>query len=487
MIDLEGLDATAQAALVRNREVTAIELVDAAITRAEARNPSLNAIIHPRYERARHDAHAAPDGPFRGVPIVVKDLDGPMAGEPYHMGTRLLRDAHHVADHDAYLFAKLRAAGFVVIGKTNSPELGLLPTTEPAAYGPTRNPWDLTRSPGGSSGGTGAAVAAGIVPLGHAGDGGGSIRIPASMCGLVGLKPSRGRVSLGPDEGQAWDGLVARHVLSRTVRDSAAVLDVLAGAMPGDPYTAPPPSAPFASSMEQPLGTLRIGLCTEAPAGVCDVDPECVAATEAAARTLESLGHTVEPAWPDALAEANLLSTYLVVTATAVARDLSRIAAIVGRALVRNDVEHLTWSFAEMAAGFSAAAHAEAIDTMHAWSRRIAAWWRPEDGRGFDLLLTPTLAALPPLVGAIDGNHEEPGRTLAAAIPFGAFTVPWNITGQPAISVPLRTSNRTSGRGAALPVGVQLVAPQGGEAVLLAAAADLEAAGPWWSRPRHST
>ncbi|MFI5047428.1 MAG: amidase [Acidimicrobiia bacterium] len=476
MADLDAMDATAQAALVRDGEVSATELVDTAIERAEARNPALNAIIHTRYGRA-HDEAAATDStqPFRGVPIVVKDHDGALAGEPYHHGNRLLRDLGYVAPHDSWLVTKLRRAGFVPIGKTNVPELGLLPTTEPAAYGPSRNPWDTSRSPGGSSGGSGAAVAARIVPVAHAGDGGGSIRIPASMCGLVGLKPTRGRVSLGPDEGQAWDGLVVRHVLTTSVRDSAAILDVLAGPMPGDPYTAPLPDRPFLDAVVADPAPLRIGLRTEAPDQACAVDPQCVAATEEAGRLLESLGHVVEPAWPSALDEGDLASIFVVIAATAVARDLSGIAAIAGRALTHDDVEHLTWAFAEMAAGFGAAAHAEAIDSAHAWSRRIAQWWAGPDAPGYDLLLTPTLAAPTPVVGTVDGDHRDPSATLLGAIPYGAFTLAWNVTGQPAISLPLSTAD-------GLPLGVQLVAATGGEPLLLAVAAQLEEAQPWRDR-----
>ncbi|HEX5587175.1 MAG TPA: amidase [Acidimicrobiia bacterium] len=476
MTDLAVADATEQAALVRSGAASALELVDAAIERAELRNPALNAIIHTRFERARAEATAAPDGPFRGVPIVVKDLDGPLAHEPYHLGNRLLRALGHVADHDSWLHARLRGAGCVVIGKTNAPELGLLPTTEPAAYGPSRNPWDTTRSPGGSSGGSAAAVAAGIVALGHAGDGGGSIRIPASMCGLFGLKPTRGRVSLGPDEGEVWDGLVVRHVLTRSVRDSAAVLDVIAGPMPGDPYSAPPPDGSFLDALASPVGQLRIGIRTHAPASVSAVHPACVAATEATARMLESLGHVVEPASPAALDEGELLSTFLVLAATAVAHDLARIGEIAGRSVQADDVEALTWSYAELAAGFSAADHAAALANAHAWSRRVAEWWSPADDRkGFDLLLTPTLAAPPPLIGTVDGSHPEPGVTLAAATPFAAFTLPFNITGQPAMSVPLAMAD-------GLPVGTQLVGPTDGEPLLLGLAAQLEAAHPWIGR-----
>src|SRR5690348_15601128 len=237
--DLSRLDATAQAALVRNGDATPLELVDAAITRVEKVNGELNAVIHPLFERARATAQSQelPDGPFRGVPIVVKDLDGELAGTPYHAGNKALKARNNVSTFTSYLFAKLEAAGFVIVGKTNTPEFGLMTTTEPEAYGPARNPWNTAHSTGGSSGGSAAAVASGMVPLAHAGDGGGSIRVPASHCGLFGLMPSRGRVSLGPDEGEAWAGLVRRHVVTHTVRDSATVLDALQGYMRGDWYS----------------------------------------------------------------------------------------------------------------------------------------------------------------------------------------------------------------------------------------------------------
>ena len=272
--------------------------------------------------RRRHGT--LPKGPFRGVPIVVKDYDGTTKGDPYHAGNRLLKAVGYVADHDSYLHAKLREAGFVFVGKTNCPELGLLPVSEPLAYGPARNPWDVMRSPGGSSGGTAAAVASGMVPLGHAGDGGGSIRIPASMCGLFGLKPSRGRISLGPDEGEAWAGLVVRHVITRSVRDSAAVLDVLAGPMPGDPYTAPPPVRPYLDEVGAPPGPLRIGIRTTATAGLTETDPACVAAAEDAARLLESLGHIVEVASPAALDDITLLMAFSTITNACLVHDVAQ-------------------------------------------------------------------------------------------------------------------------------------------------------------------
>jgi amidase len=259
--DLGNLDAVTQAKLVRDGEVSPLELVDAAIERIERCNPELNAVIHERFDMARTEARGElPDGPLRGVPMVVKDLDGVTAGDPYHAGTRHLRDAGYIATHDSNLQARLKQAGLIVLGRTNTPELGLIPTTEPEAYGPSRNPWDTGRSTGGSSGGSAAAVASHMVALAHAGDGGGSIRIPASECGLVGLFPSRGRTSLGPEHAEAWGGLVRRHVLTRTVLDSAVVLDAVHGWMPGDPYTAPTPAR--CASACAPKPAIRPSLCT---------------------------------------------------------------------------------------------------------------------------------------------------------------------------------------------------------------------------------
>ena len=314
--DLAALDATAQAGLVASGEVTAAELVDAAIARIEATNPAVNAVIHPLFDRARARAAAPADGPFSGVPIVVKDLDGELAGAPLHLGNKLLKEIGYVATDSSYLFDKLEDAGFVIVGKTNTPEFGLQTTTEPHAYGATHNPWDPTRSTGGSSGGSAAAVAAGLVPVAHAGDGGGSIRIPSSECGLRGPEAvARSRVASARRTARCGTGSSPGTWSTRSVRDSAAILDLLAGEMPGDPYTAPPPAAPVRDRRRPRPAPLRIGLRTDAIAAMCEVDPECAAAAEAAAKTLESLGHTVEVASPAALDESELVGTFLNVVA----------------------------------------------------------------------------------------------------------------------------------------------------------------------------
>ncbi|MDQ1429787.1 MAG: amidase [Actinomycetota bacterium] len=472
--DLGVLDATALAELVRDGSVSPRELVDAALARIDAVNPSLNAVIHRLDERARAEAEAAPDGPFRGVPILVKDLDGSLGGEPLHLGNRLLRDLGYTADHDSYLFAKLRAAGCIIVGKTNTPELGLLPTTESHAYGAAHNPWDLTRSPGGSSGGSAAAVASGVVPFAHAGDGGGSIRIPASACGLFGLKPTRGRVSLGPDDGEAWAGLVARHVVTRSVRDSAAVLDVISTPVLGDPYSAAPPARPYVHDVGIDPGALRIGsLLVNSPAGLVEVDPVCMDAAKDAKVLLEQVcGHTVESGYPEALDDIALLVHFTTVLAASTAYDVHKLAAMAGRALGPEDVEPFTWAQAELGRAVTAEAYIDAVESLRAWSRRIVRWWEP-DGGGFDLLLTPTMAKPPAPLGEIRG--DDPEGALLNATPYAAFTVPFNVTGQPAMSVPLHWAD-------GLPIGVQLVAAPGREDVLFRVAAQLEAARPWIDR-----
>ncbi len=474
MTDLATLDAVAQADLVRRGELSPVELVEAAITRIEKIDHDLNAVIHRRFEKARDDVASAtlPDGPFRGVPIVLKDLDGLSMGDPCHEGNQLLKEIDWHAEHDSFLFAKLRAAGFVFVGKTNTPEFGLMPTTEPLAYGPTHNPWNLERSPGGSSGGSAAAVASGMVPVGHAGDGGGSIRIPASACGLFGLKPTRGRASFGPDDGESWAGLVVRHVVSRSVRDSAAVLDVIAGEMPGDPYTAPPPARPFAAEVGADPGRLRIGLRTDAPAALCETHPDCVAAAEDAARLLESLGHTIEPTSPAAFDESDLMGMFLTIMTPWVVHDIETVARRAGRTVTAADVEPLTWAYAEIGRAYTASQYLEAVNSAHAWSRRVARWW----DQGYDLMLTPTMAVPPTVLGELVPPAENPLEGAVGATPVAAFTALLNVTGQPAMSVPLFWTADD------LPIGTQLAAAYGREDLLLRVAGQLEAARPWAER-----
>ncbi len=472
--DLSVLDATAQAELVRKGEASPGELVDAAIARIEKLDPELNAVITPLFEKAR-DAARAPDlpqGTFRGVPFLLKDLGAWSAGDRYCAGMRLLRDLDWREPEDSFLAARYRAAGFVFVGKSNTPEFGSVTTTEPEAFGPCRNPWDPSRSVGGSSGGSGAAVAAGLVPAGHANDGGGSIRIPASACGLVGLKPTRGRVSLGPAMGEIWAGLVADHVVTRSVRDSAAILDATAGPMGGDPYYAPPPARPFAAEVGAAPGRLRIGLRTQTGNPEMATHPDCIRAATDAAKLLESLGHHVEEASPAALDDLSVFGPFSVLLSSWTARDIDAWSARTGRPIGPGDVEAHNWVMAEIGRKHSASQYIEAVTALHQHARRVQQWW--EDG--FDLLLTPTLAEPPPPLGEFTPTPDDPLRGLVRSGPFAAYTSPFNITGQPGISLPLHWND------AGLPIGVQLVAAYAREDLLFRIAAQLEEAKPWKDR-----
>lgn len=476
MTELATLDATAQAELVRKGEVTPIELVDEAINRIEKLNPELNAVIHPMYDKARKAASGQlPDGPFRGVPFLLKDLMASSRGDPYHYGTRFLKDAGWTATEDTYLVEKFRQAGFVVVGRTNVPELGAWTTTEPASYGPTRNPWNTSRSTGGSSGGSAAAVASGMVAAAHGNDGGGSIRIPASECGLVGLKPTRGRTSLGPTFGEAWEGLVVENALTRTVRDTAAILDAIAGSMPGDPYAAPPPDNPYSKEVGADPGKLRIGLM--ATAAAAEVKADCIAAVEKASRLLSDLGHHVEDSHPAALGE-DVTTPVLTLITTAQARDLEYWGELLGRTLGPDDVDSDNWTIAEMGREVSGTKYLADKAALHAWSRRIAAWWAD----GFDLLVTPTIPEPPPALGDLVPDPSMPLGGFLRSGQFVAFTMPFNVTGQPAISLPIHWSDDN------LPIGVQLVAAYGREDLLIRVAAQLEETSKWADRwpPVHA-
>jgi amidase len=467
------LDATAQAALVRTGEVSPLELVDAAIERLERRNPELNAVIHPALERARERARAdeLPSGPFRGVPFLMKDIGGDEGGQPLHAGLAFAKAAGWKAPEDSYFTEKIADAGLISLGRTNTPELALLPTTEPDAYGPTRNPWGLDYSSGGSSGGASAAVAAGIVAAAHASDGGGSIRGPASMCALVGLKPSRGRCSFGPGLGERWSGFSAEFVVTRSVRDSAALLDVTAGPMPGDPYSAAPPDRPFEQALGVDPGRLRVGLMKIAPrAG--ELDPEAVEAVEKTARALEAHGHSVEESHPGALDDPAVIAAYVSVVTSNVARALDAWGQKLGRPVEQQDVEPLTWELAERGRATTAPELLATLEFVHGFGRQVAKWW----GDGFDLLLTPTQAKPPPRIGTLYSTKEEPLRAFLLAAPYGTFTLPFNLSGQPAISLPSHWTDD------GLPLGSQLVAPMGREDLLLQVASQLEESLGWLDR-----
>ena len=471
MKELAFLDATAQAELVRTKELSPLELVDRAIARIESLNPKLNAVISTRFEDARAAASSGrlPDGAFRGVPFLLKDLDAYSAGDPYHCGIQALRKAGWKAHGDSHLAAKFRAAGLIFLGKTNTPELGLSVTTEPAAYGISRNPWNPAHSTGGSSGGSAAAVASGMVPAAHASDGGGSIRIPASECGLVGLKPSRGRISLGPDYGEYWAGMVISSVVTRTVRDTAAMLDATCEPMPGDPYVAPPPARPFRSEVGADPGSLRIGVLRGLSA--FEIHEDCRQAVEVARVALERLGHRLEESQPAALDDSEFTQHLLNVVTSWTAASLDEWGLKLGRPLGPDDVEPSTWAIAEMGRVVTAAQYVATLAALSRYTRQMASWWN----EGFDVLVTPTIAAPPPLLGELAATPEDP-LGLINTLPLVPFTAPFNVTGQPAISLPLHWNP------GGLPIGVQLIASYGREDVLLRLAAQLERALPWKDR-----
>ncbi|MHB8505043.1 MAG: amidase [Acidimicrobiales bacterium] len=465
-------DATALAAAIAAGELSPLEAVDAAIARIEAVDPALNAVIHRRVEAARAEAAGElPDGPFRGVPLLLKDLGAAMAGEPMHCGLGVAKAAGHRAEVDNAVVRRLRGAGFVVVGRTNVPELGTTVTTEPVAYAPARNPWSTDHSTGGSSGGSAAAVASGMVPAAHATDGGGSIRVPASECALVGLKPSRGRVSHAPD-GEAWMGGTTDGVVTRTVRDTAAVLDVLAGPEPGDPYAAAPLPRPLAAEVGADPGRLRIGVLDRPPgSGAAAAAPDAAAgeAARAAATALDELGHHVADAHPAALDDdVEYADRFITIVATNVARDLADWEATLGRPIGEADIEPANVFLRAVGVAVSASDYLAAVDWLYAFSRRVASWW----AEGWDLLLTPVLNGPPPPLGWLSDPDEGFGRLQALL----AYTSQWNMTGQPAISLPLHWTAD------GLPVGVQLVAGAGREDLLVEVAAQLEAARPWSSR-----
>lgn len=474
--DLNRLDATAQAELVRSGEASPSELVEAAISRAQEVNPEINAIIHPLYEEAREKASGdLPDGPFTGVPFLFKDLGAVLAGHPLHTGSRVLKEFGLTAPFDSALGRRFADAGLVTIGKTNTPEWGILPTTEPVAYGATRNPWDLGRSPGGSSGGSAAAVAAGIVPVAHANDGGGSIRIPASSNGLVGLKPSRARVSLAPYTGDSMSGLTVEFVVTRSVRDAARMLDWVQGPEPGDPYAAMPPARPYVEELDAEPGRLTIALLTESLTGD-EIAPEAVDAARRSAADLEALGHViVEPELTLAGGPIDLYETFISRWAAGVAETAATVEIVVGRSLTADDVEPLTWTLIERGRRESAAHYLFAVTQHQAMSRMIASMYEGGEG-AIDLIMTPTLADVPPPLGSYDDSGPDPMTALDYARRIATFTGAFNATGQPALSLPLQQSE------SGLPIGIQFVAPIWREDVLIRIAGQLERAHPWAGR-----
>jgi amidase len=468
VIDVERYDGLGLAELVRTREVTPEELLEACLARIDKRNPVVNAIVTRMDDQARAAIRAGvPAGPFSGVPYVLKDLGALYAGVVTSYGARMF--ARNVPDHDSELTARLKRAGLVIVGKSNTPELGLSPSTEPRLFGPTRNPWRLEHSAGGSSGGSAAAVACGMLPMAHATDGGGSIRIPASACGLFGLKPTRARNPLGPDVGEGWGGASVAHAVTWSVRDSAALLDATSGADVGDPYWAPPPARPFLTEVGRDPGPLRIAL-NVTPWNGSPVHPECAEAARAAARLCASLGHHVEEARPE-IDEAAWLHATRVVVSASVTAALEAGAAGLGRSLSEDDVERMTWARVADARTMSAADYARSMAVVHRTGRAVARFMTTHD-----VILSPTMCAPPPRLGVLDMSTTDNAAYATALFASIGFTSLFNWSGNPAMSVPLAMS--ASG----LPLGVQFAARFGEEATLFRLGAQLEAAQPWAGR-----
>jgi amidase len=482
-------DALGLAELVRKGKLSAKELVEAAIERIERLNPALNAVVHKMYDAARRVAQSElPDGPFKGVPILLKDLTAWYGGERITSGSRLFRN--FVAPHDSEYVRRLRNTGVIVVGKTNTPEFGLTPFTEPELFGPARNPWNPERTTSGSSGGSAAAVASGMVPIASAGDGGGSIRMPASCCGIFGLKPTRGRTPTGPDNGELWRGAVVEHVLTRSVRDSAAMLDATLGADAGAPYSPERPARPYLEEVAAAPARLRVAFTT-APVMGRTVHSDCVAAVHDAAQLLESLGHYVQEAdFP--LDRDRFNRAFITMVACETRADLEDARQLLGRSAKRDEVEYTTWALAIVGQALPAHDYAGALRYLQRAARHIGRFFEEHD-----ILLTPTVASPPFPHGALQPKPAERhflatmgrirgGRLLRAlgavdkladnVYEFMPFTVPFNVTGQPAMSLPLMWNDE------ALPIGVQLVGRYGDEATLFRLAGQLEKARPWFQR-----
>lgn len=463
----EQYDGLGLAQLVRNRETTASELLDAALERVDAKDAELGAVVLRLDEDARAAIAAGlPEGPFTGVPWLTKDLHLAIPGRPLTNGSTLFRD--FVPEEESELVARYRRAGLVNFGRTHSPEFGLACTTESRLYGATRNPWNFDHSSGGSSGGASTAVSAGYLPLANASDGGGSIRIPASCCGLFGLKPSRGRTPVGPQSGEGWSGMSAIHAVTRSVRDSAALLDATAGSDLGAPYAAQPPERPWLEEVGAPVGRLRIALQTETFNGV-PTHPDCVAAAREAAALCESLGHIVEEkSFQPGAAMRPAAVTLMAANCRALMEDR---AAALGRPLSRDDVEPGTWGLTRVADRRTSKDYVRAIQAIHAVGRALA-----RHQETYDVILTPTMGAPPPEIGVCSLSHPNPSEAEERLFQVLGFTQLANAAGTPAVSVPLHWND------AGLPIGVQLIGRIHDEATLFRLSAQLEEAKPWFDR-----
>jgi amidase len=467
--DLTSLDGLAQAERVRDGEVQAIELVETAIERIERVNPQLNAVITPMYDQARETARGdLPDSPLAGVPYPLKDLVASYAGVRLAAGAEILKE--FVPDHDSELVVRLKKAGLIILCKTNTPEIGCHVTTEPRLFGPSRNPWDTTRTTGGSSGGSAALVAAGAVPAAHANDGAGSTRIPASCCGVFGLKPTRARVPWGPDAGDWASGLAAEHAVTRSVRDSAALLDATSGPDLGDPYWAPIPERPFLDEVGTPPGSLRIAFTTE----TLKHDPvhsDCADAVRDVAKLCADLGHVVVEASPTIDGEM-FEQAFSTVFSSGTAGAIDAIGQLSGKLVTADQLEPLTAFVYEMGRGHSASDYLGAVGTLQRLAREIARFFVD-----CDVWLTPTLGEPPVPLGTFEvSSHQSPQESLDRVWQFIPFTPLCNATGQPAMSVPLYWNDEN------LPIGAQFIGRFGDEATLFRLAGQLEQARPWADR-----
>jgi Asp-tRNA(Asn)/Glu-tRNA(Gln) amidotransferase A subunit family amidase len=466
--EYDKYDATGLAELIAKRQITPLELLNAVRQRVEALNPKLNAFCHLFFDKAELQIkQGLPTGPFRGVPFALKDLGQYLAGTITSAGSRVWKD--YVADFDSTLVARYKQAGLVIFGKTNSPELGLTTTTESALYGKTHNPWNLERTSGGSSGGSSASVAARILPMAHASDGGGSIRIPASCCGLFGLKPTRGRVPMGPTQFEGWNGCSHHHAVTVSVRDSAALLDATAGAELGSPFFSLPPSRPFLKEVGADPGKLRIALVIE-PYGGTPLDAECRRAVTDAARLCESLGHKVEETKLP-IDNAAMREAFLTLIVVSLARTLEDAAKTLGRAVTEKDVEPVTWAMMQQGRAANPVAYSRAIATAHQVGLTMAKFMQ-----NYDVILSPTLAKPPVPLGVLSLSPVSMAAFTKEVTEFGPCTALYNVTGQPSMSIPLHWSND------GLPIGVMFSGRFGEDAMLFRLAGQLEKAKPWARR-----
>jgi Asp-tRNA(Asn)/Glu-tRNA(Gln) amidotransferase A subunit family amidase len=466
--DYELYDGLGLAGLVKDGSISAAELLEAAIERVEQRNPAINAVVDRMYDQAKAAIAAGlPSGPFAGVPYLLKDIGPSYAGTISTLGSSAFRK--FIPDQDSEIVVRLKQAGLVIFGKTHTPEFGLSTSSESRLFGATHNPWNLEYSAGGSSGGSAAAIASGMVPAAYGSDGGGSIRIPASCCGLFGLKPTRARTPMGPEMGEGWSGMVIWHAITRSVRDSAALLDATAGAEIGDPYWAPPPKRSYQAEVGADPGRLRIAFTTK-PWNLHEVDSECVDAVDGAAKLCEELGHHVEEALLEIDKSALANAVWIIITAQTRAL-LQRATPLLGRQATSEDVEAVTWAYSEYARQFSASDYAQAITTVHRTGRVVGRFFTAHD-----ILMTPTMCTPPHKLGEVSMMRTDTEAYHDIVDGDVGFTQLFNASGNPAMSVPLHWSAE------GLPVGVQFVAPFGDEATLFRLAGQLEAARPWANR-----